>query len=366
MSQAKFEDSNIANIGSKEDHALRELAAHKEQAWTNAGEKEGLQIWRVEKFKIVAWPLEKYGSFYSGDAYLVLKTYKPDPKSEKLAWNIHFWLGTSSSQDEQGTAAYKTVELDDFLHDTPVEYREVQGFESDTFRSLFPHITYLEGGVDSGFTHVTAAQYKPRLLRLAGVRHHMALTQVPISLDSLDDAYSYVLDDGLRIFQWNGTKANPAEKRKADQIIHSLVEERDGKPKHIVLDGLEANNDFWTFFGGKPPSIPSGKIVTPLQTATETLLWKLIDNAGQLSLQKVANGAKVPKNALTTETVYFVDNGLHLFVYVGKKATTAEKKNAITVATGYLKAEGKGRELTTAISRVIEGTQSKEFELLLH
>lgn len=65
------------------------------------------------------------GKFYNGDSYIVLNTYKKKG-SEALAWDVHFWLGEYTTQDEAGTAAYKTVELDDLLGGAPVQHREVQ------------------------------------------------------------------------------------------------------------------------------------------------------------------------------------------------------------------------------------------------
>lgn len=66
-----------------------------------------------------------------------MNTYK-NKGSDELNYDVHFWIGKYSTQDEYGTAAYKTVELDTLLDDKPIQHREVQGHESAKFKSYFP------------------------------------------------------------------------------------------------------------------------------------------------------------------------------------------------------------------------------------
>ena len=56
-----------------------------------AGQKPGLQVWRVEKFDLVPVPENLYGGFYTGDAYLILNTIKQ--RSGALQYDLHYWLG---------------------------------------------------------------------------------------------------------------------------------------------------------------------------------------------------------------------------------------------------------------------------------
>merc|ERR1712232_104147 len=106
-----------------------------------------------EHFHVVPVDKETHGKFHMGDSYLVLQTIAGE--GDVLIHQIFFWLGKDTSVDEQGTAAYKTVELDDFFHGEAHQHREVMGEESDAFKALFGgSVQYLEGGVDSGFKHV--------------------------------------------------------------------------------------------------------------------------------------------------------------------------------------------------------------------
>ena len=62
-------------------------------AFSAVGKEVGLEIWRIEKLLPVPVPKETYGKFFTGDSYIVLNTYKKNPKSNTLNYDIHYWLG---------------------------------------------------------------------------------------------------------------------------------------------------------------------------------------------------------------------------------------------------------------------------------
>ena len=92
-------NSNIAGLGTDLEKAIRQAAGEHEPAWVGAGKKVGIEVWRIEKFQVVEWPKAKHGTFYSGDSYIVLHTYHKGGKGA-MTWDVHFWIGKDSSQDE--------------------------------------------------------------------------------------------------------------------------------------------------------------------------------------------------------------------------------------------------------------------------
>jgi len=362
----KIEDSNIANLGTELDHKVKQAAANQEPAWNNAGKDVGLKIWRIEKFKVVTWPTDKHGSFFSGDSYIVLNTYKKKD-TDAFAWEIHFWLGKHTTQDEAGTAAYKTVELDDKIGSYgghAAQHREVQGHESSLFLSYFhDHITIMEGGIDSGFNHVEPEKYQPRLLHFKG-KKKVRTTQVDLARQSLNSSDVFVLDLGLKIFQFNGKHSTPFEKTKAAQFCVAMETERHGTAKHTVLEENQGDipAEFWTPLGGagpiaaQDPEPPANQEPPHVDHKT---LWKVDDHTGTCKFTQIAQGKETKKSLLVTTDVFILDTSAEIYAWIGKKSPVGERKNALQYAQQFLTTHNRPAYLH--ISRILEGGEGDHF-----
>lgn len=334
-----------------------------------------MEIWRVENrrtksdtpdFGIKRWPKEDYGSFYSGDSYLILNTYKvkvDGKETDKLAWDVHFWLGKDSSQDEIGVAAYKAVELDDLLDDGPVQHREVQGAESPLFQSYFKGIHYMEGGIASGFRHVKPEEYKPRLFQVRQSAKTIRAFEVPVSIKSLNDGDTFILDNGPKIYVFMGTHSNAFEKSRGGALAHNLVAGRQGKSKLMP----EPDDDFWKILGGsadqvQPPLPDKPEKEEEAMDPEKLKLFKLSDASGSMNFTKVAEG-KINASMFDSKDVFILDGKLQLFVWIGKNASFSEKSQAMKYAMEYMKKEG--RPLTLPITRIHEGQVHQVFGALI-
>jgi gelsolin len=294
-----------------------------------------------------------------------LNTYKK-PGMNALNWDVHFWLGTYTSQDEAGTAAYKTVELDDLLGGAPVQHREVQGHESDLFLKYFKNeIKLLSGGVETGFKHVKPEEYKPRLLHLKG-KKKVRITEVPLSRDSLNSGDVFILDGGLKIWQWNGKKAGPQEKQKGAQLSRAIVDERKGKPKINVLEDGDKDSEFWGMLGGMGAvkSAEEGGDDNEAEKSGTKALFHLSDASGKLEFKQVATGSACKKSLLNSDDVFILDTGAEVFAWIGKGASKDEKAKALHFAQDYLK--NYNRPPYTPIARILEGGENEVFNACLN
>ena len=329
--------------------------------WDSAGKEIGLQIWRIENFKVVPWPKEEYGKFFSGDSYIVLNTYK-DKFSSRLLHDIHFWLGETTTQDEAGTAAYKTVELDNFLGTSPVEHREIQGCESKLFLSYFKQFIIMQGGIESGFNKVKPVEYKPQLFHIKSIGKTLTCTSVPITIDSLNSGDVFVLDQGLQIYQWNGCKASGIEKHKSMEFTSSLKAERGGRPKVTVYDQDDSDaGPFWSGIGGKGKVKDADDEPSRFneEVKGDKILFRLSNSSGAMIFSEEARN-DLKFSMLDGDDVFIVDVQSEIFVWIGKGASVVEKTKAFQYAMDYVKDNNKPARIP--ITRVVEGNENAHFK----
>jgi gelsolin len=352
-----WKDSNLAMFGSDTEKEVKKESAESEPAWQGAGAEVGLQIWRIVKFEVQDWPKEDYGKFYSGDSYIILNTYNPEEGSDELAWDVHFWIGSKSTQDEYGTAAYKTVELDTFLDDAAVQHREVQGKESNLFKTYYSAITIMEGGADSGFRHVKPEEYPPRLLHVSGKRRNVQVKEVPCAKSRLNSGDVFILDLGLQIYQWNGSECNKDERFKAMQYVNDLKSDR-GNAEAETLDEADTpeTHEFFDKLTEEDEDDDD-----EVDEATEKELFRVSDASGEMSVDKVKAG-EITMDDFASDDVFILDCGDACFVWVGGNASKQEKKNGFGYATKYL---CNTTHPLCPVSIVKEGQHSVDFKLAI-
>ncbi|KAJ1433461.1 Villin/Gelsolin [Sesbania bispinosa] len=306
----------------------------------------GLEIWRIENFNPVPIPQSSYGKFFTGDSYVILKTTAS--KSGALRHDIHYWLGKDTSQDEAGAAAIKTVELDAALGGRAVQYREVQGHETEKFLSYFkPCIIPQEGGAASGFKHVEAEEHETRLF-------------VPFARSSLNHDDIFILDTESKIFQFNGSNSSIQERAKALEVVQYIKDTyHDGKCEVAAIeDGkLMADSEtgeFWGIFGGFAP-LPRKTVSDDDKPAASHPPKLLCVEKGKA--EPIETDSLV-KELLETNKCYILDCGLEVFMWMGRNTPLDERKSASGVADELLSSSNRPK---SQIIRVIEGFETVMF-----
>ncbi|CAD5168600.1 unnamed protein product [Musa acuminata subsp. malaccensis] len=333
-----------------------------DSVFQGAGQKAGLEIWRIENFCPVPVPSSSHGKFFTGDSYIILKTTAL--KSGALRHDIHYWLGKDTSQDEAGTAAIKTVELDAALGSRAVQYREIQGHETEKFLSYFkPCIIPQQGGVSSGFKHteINEQEHTTRLFVCRG-KHvvHFFYHQVPFARSSLNHDDIFILDTKSKIFQFNGSNSSIQERAKALEVVQHLKDTyHEGKSEvAAVEDGkLMADaeaGEFWGLFGGFAP-LPR-KAASEEDKKFEPSSTKLLCVVKGQALPVEADS--LTRDLLDTNKCYLLDCGIEVYIWMGRNTSLEERKNATSAAEELLREPARPH---AHFIRIIEGFETVSF-----
>uniref|UniRef100_A0A673Z7C5 Villin-1 n=1 Tax=Salmo trutta TaxID=8032 RepID=A0A673Z7C5_SALTR len=335
----------------------------------------GLQIWRIEAMEMVPFPSKAYGQFYEGDSYIVLYVSNQCNINSSFTYDIHFWLGKDTSNDEQGAAAIYTTLMDEHLGGVAVQHREAQGYESDTFRGYFKQgIIYKKGGVASGMKQVETNTYNiRRLLHVKGKKHVVA-GEVDMSWSSFNKGDVFLLDLGNLIIQWNGPKSNRMEKLKGMNLAKDIRDrERGGRAQVSVVEGddekssEEAMKLMKQHLGETRRDIrdciaPDDIVDQKLKSSVK--LFHISDAQGNLVVQEVAV-KPLTQDLLNHDDCFLLDQGgTRIFIWKGKKASKTERSESLDKAEAYKKA--KGYPSSTYIETVNDGAESAVFKQLFN
>ena len=264
--------------------------------------------------------------------------------------------------------------------------------------SLFHYYLFI---FPTGFRHVTPEEYKCRLFRVTGHHSHkVRATEVPLTADSLNDGDTFILDNGLTLFQWQGKvhglmfvaflflslfslyhfdflgfqNCGMFEKNHAREVSTRLDSERRGKAEVIVLDQVGDGDDdhhdeaFWTLLGGKKEDheIPAEAPDDNINVDTPTVLWRMSDSSGDVTCEEGArdmgeDGGAVHTGLLDENDVFYLwsPRAQVFFVWVGNKASDNERRMAMFRAEKALRSHGLNP--ATPITRVRQGYEPASF-----
>ncbi|XP_055505049.1 advillin [Leucoraja erinacea] len=339
------------------------------EAFKHISNEHGLQMWSIEKLELVPVPPQAYGSFFEGDCYLILFIRRTSSGNSQA---IHFWIGSESTQDEQGAVAMYVTQLDDHLGGGPTQYRETQGNESPEFKSYFKSgILYKKGGVASGFKHVETNVYNIRRLLHVKGKKNVSAKEVDVSWSSFNRGDVFLLDLGKVIVQWNAPRSNRTERLKALLLAKDISSrERGGRVQVGIVDGDEEDQHpelmkiMTAVLGERKGEL---KEAEPDQRADQLQkanirLYHVSDNTGSLMVQEVAT-RPLTQDLLKHEDCYILDQGgVTIFMWKGKSATKEEKRAGMNRALGFTKA--KGYPPSTNVVLLNDGAESAIFKQL--
>lgn len=126
-----------------------------------------------------------------------------------------------------------------------MEYREVQGYESNQFLSYFPKLSVLQGGVSTGFHHVSDPPplETKRLYQItasthrgegATVKTNISIRELPAEAQSLNKGDVFVLDLGNKILQYNTGGSSGKERFMAADFVRRIADGRPGECQPTV------------------------------------------------------------------------------------------------------------------------------------
>ncbi|KAM9324958.1 macrophage-capping protein [Gastrophryne carolinensis] len=296
----------------------------------------GLHIFRIERMKLIPVPVEGHGMFHSGDTYLLILN---SPEGS----NIYIWNGNGTSVDEKAAGAIYSSQLHMHMGEKPTQNHETQGHESSEFMALFPRgVTYLDGGVSSGFQ---TAQQQPaapthHLYHVRG-RKHIRAIETDVTWDSFNTGDCFILDTGKFIYVWSGSQSNMLERNRARDVANQIRDnERHGAAKVEIIQEGEETEEMIQILGPRPACLKEGSAQDDKEAdeihTRGAVLYQVSNASGEMKVTRIADGGILRKEELISDDCFIMDTTGKIYVWKGKKANKEEREQSLETAKKFL------------------------------
>merc|ERR1711951_173875 len=101
-----------------------------------------------------------------------------------------------------------------------------------------------------------------------------------------------------------------------------------------------------------------GESKTKEEVQGERKMFKVSDADGSLDMDEIASGDDLSKDLLSTDDVFVINTGTHVFCWVGGGASIDERRNGLTYACNYI---NKTETPYLPVSVIAEGKENALF-----
>lgn len=220
----------------------------------------------------------------------------------------------------------------------------------------------MPGGIESGFRDVTKAkEFTNRLLHVKGERYPR-IFEVEKKADSVNEGDVFILDCDKKIYFWVGEHCNVNEKCKALEFCNNLRKFERHCKADIVFPKEEAAIDaeFWAELGGKPATInPPVPDTDEPDDDAKYQFYKISDDTGKIQCTEIKE-RPLTVEMLDTNDCFVLELNKKVLIWVGRKAKDSEKKNALAIGKGFVKAHSKPKG--TRVMRIVEKAEDAFFK----
>jgi hypothetical protein len=193
-----------------------------------------VQVYRVEGFEKVDYPKENYGTFFSGDSFIVLYKYL---KGNKPLYIIYFWQGRNSSINEKGASALLSIDLFAEVGSESIQVRIIQQKETTHFFEIFKKNIIIKSGkfVDHKIDKVSLFDVR---ITKKGVR----IIEIEKNLTKINLEHSFILINEKKYVYTNQESILKLNFYKNLELVQIKVDEIVDLFSNIKNDNFELSN----------------------------------------------------------------------------------------------------------------------------